>query len=401
MTPEERAAFWKKVEAWRASLDKETEETTEPTESKGFLTRLGRGVAKGLAHYPQPSTTREWLREREPDYPYGFFSPETLGEFVADVPAFALAEAATGGAAGIPYVARLIQLAGKAGRIPAYLAGKVLPRATTGATYGALTGEEGDRAKSAASEAALFTTVYPAIGKTASYLFGQLRGGPTDKVAEEIIKETVQKQPLLLEHKPPPIYVTPEGVAFPKPSPHEQPLEIYRKGVKTPPLAMKTTPSKKGAISSFDIQKILSKSPEEHTTEEIKALERYVRAGETVAPPITKKPSPRPVSKPVKTYRPQNIITWLKSQGGIDYIKEFWRGELDIAMENQPALRAAVNKRGGGSTLDDLALSAYAEGWISEPSPQALLDAIEAKKVRTDIVEKRIGRRMTKRKLGL
>jgi len=85
-------------------------------------------------------------------------------------------------------------------------------------------------------------------------------------------------------------------------------------------------------------------------------------------------------AKKLREHMPQNVITWIKSKGGIDYIKEFWTGELDIAMETQPSLKGAINKKGGGLTLDELSMRAKAEGWLDEATPQALLNAIEIKK---------------------
>lgn len=91
--------------------------------------------------------------------------------------------------------------------------------------------------------------------------------------------------------------------------------------------------------------------------------------------------------------QPQNIITWIKSKGGIDYKKEFWNGELDMAMENQPSLKSALNKRSGkGLTLDELASMAKAEGWITEADPNILLNAINKKKISQDIIENRMSR---------
>jgi hypothetical protein len=97
--------------------------------------------------------------------------------------------------------------------------------------------------------------------------------------------------------------------------------------------------------------------------------------------------------KEPKPSQPTNIITWIKSKGGIDYIKEEWGGEIDTAIENQPTLKSAVNMKGGGRTLDDLATSAYAEGWIPEASRQSLLDAVEGKKIRPSLMEERIARK--------
>jgi len=94
-----------------------------------------------------------------------------------------------------------------------------------------------------------------------------------------------------------------------------------------------------------------------------------------------------------KKYQPENIITWIKSKGGIDYQKEFWNGELDMAMENQPFLKSALNKRSGkGLTLDELSMMAKSDGWIKEATPQALLDAINKKKLSPEVVESRMAR---------
>jgi hypothetical protein len=104
----------------------------------------------------------------------------------------------------------------------------------------------------------------------------------------------------------------------------------------------------------------------------------------------------RPPSLPVKAEakkepdtRPKNIIGWLKKKGGIRYSKEHWKGELDTAIENNPSLKSIVYKKvDKGLTLDQLAMMAYSESWITEATPQALLDAINERQLRSDLVEK-------------
>ena len=87
--------------------------------------------------------------------------------------------------------------------------------------------------------------------------------------------------------------------------------------------------------------------------------------------------------------RPKNIIGWLKKKGGIRYSKEHWKGELDTAIENNPSLKRVVYKKvEKGLTLDQLAMMAYSEDWIKDATPQSLLDAINGKQLRADLVEK-------------
>jgi hypothetical protein len=131
-------------------------------------------------------------------------------------------------------------------------------------------------------------------------------------------------------------------------------------------------PIKEGGMSLKERVALLRRTGQEEAAKKLEAAETVAEAG-------GKKP-----------YKPTNIINWIKSKGGIDYIKEYWTGELDTAIENQPTLKRAVNRRGGGLTLDELAGMAQAEGWIKEPTPQALLDAINKKKLRPDIAESRV-----------
>lgn len=62
---------------------------------------------------------------------------------------------------------------------------------------------------------------------------------------------------------------------------------------------------------------------------------------------------------------------------------------MDIAVENVPTLKSAIFQSKGLS-LDELALMAYADGWITEATPHILLEAIESNRRRIDIEEANI-----------
>jgi hypothetical protein len=70
------------------------------------------------------------------------------------------------------------------------------------------------------------------------------------------------------------------------------------------------------------------------------------------------------------------IIHWIIKQGGVDFKREHWQGELNHACECQPYFKRAIKKNGTGLTLDELSIRAASEGFFEEAEPDRLLDAI-------------------------
>jgi len=82
---------------------------------------------------------------------------------------------------------------------------------------------------------------------------------------------------------------------------------------------------------------------------------------------------------------PKDINAWVLRKGGINYESEHWKGELrDLRGELNQGKRIGygnrVIKSKGAYTLDELALMAKDEGYLSEATPQALLNAIHSRK---------------------
>lgn len=75
------------------------------------------------------------------------------------------------------------------------------------------------------------------------------------------------------------------------------------------------------------------------------------------------------------------IISWIRLKGGINFRREHWKGELRHLQECLGNYKYIVKVNGKtGYSLDALALMAHDEGFISEPEPGILLEAIEHNK---------------------
>jgi len=89
----------------------------------------------------------------------------------------------------------------------------------------------------------------------------------------------------------------------------------------------------------------------------------------------------------------KNIVAWVLRKGGINFKNEHWKGELNklkdaLNQGKRMGFGSKIINPKGKHTLDELSLMAQSEGFISEASPQALLDALHAKKLSLSEIEK-------------
>ncbi|MDP2362423.1 MAG: hypothetical protein Q8M94_01500, partial [Ignavibacteria bacterium] len=105
-----------------------------------------------------------------------------------------------------------------------------------------------------------------------------------------------------------------------------------------------------------------------------------------------------------KVAEPQDIIRWVMAKGGINLEKEYHKRDvkdlkdyINLNMGKRFGYRAVRESK--GSTLDRLALMAKDEGYITEASPQALLDAMYGRKELPSVAEGRIGAEMEKQNI--
>ncbi len=135
--------------------------------------------------------------------------------------------------------------------------------------------------------------------------------------------------------------------------------------VAAPPPAAETVKSSIGKTVGFDAETGLP------------IIDRTQKAAEQPArPPITPQEVPS---------EPKDINAWVLRKGGINYEGEHWKGELrDLRDALNQGKRMGygnkVIKSKGAYTLDELALMAKDEGYISEATPQSLLDAMLQRK---------------------
>ena len=111
-----------------------------------------------------------------------------------------------------------------------------------------------------------------------------------------------------------------------------------------------------------------------------------------VPPEAQKQAAPPPLSKQAfiakikgKASDAKDINTWVLRKGGINYEGEHWKGELRDLRDalNQGKRMGYGNKivkSKGAYTLDELAIMAKDEGFLTEATPQALLDAMHQRK---------------------
>jgi hypothetical protein len=70
------------------------------------------------------------------------------------------------------------------------------------------------------------------------------------------------------------------------------------------------------------------------------------------------------------------IIPYIIKKGGIDFNREYRKGELSHACQCQPSLKRAIKKNGKGFTLDELAEQAVEDGYLQDRDVYGLLDLI-------------------------
>jgi len=108
-------------------------------------------------------------------------------------------------------------------------------------------------------------------------------------------------------------------------------------------------------------------------------------------PIISKKPKSVQQENVPRGTKPQNIVSWAIKKGGINGDVEHWKGELSLLKEdlnkgNKMGIGSVLIRK-SGKTLDELALMAKDEGFISEATPDALIEALAGKKLRAQDAE--------------